>query len=102
MYGYVVHERAEHCDHRLCEKVKSIMQKSKIDCTENVNRFTQDVKPIPNINTDKKPDIKKEIYKEKSQKRFVKPNTRTWICSLFLPIQSRFANVPLYARGYAF
>lgn len=60
---------------RLCENVKSTMQKCKIDCTENANRFTQDVKPIPNINTnintDKKPDIKKEIYKEKN--RFVKP-----------------------------
>lgn len=61
--------------YRFTDKGKSIMRKSKIDCTENANRFTQDVKPIPNINTnintDKKPDIKKEIYKEKN--RFVKP-----------------------------
>lgn len=70
------------CDRTLwyafTDKGKSIMRKCKMDCTKNGNEFTENVKPIPNINTNintnKKPDIKKEIYKEKNTKRFVKPS----------------------------
>lgn len=60
----------------LTEKGKCIMRKCKMDDTEKGNGFTQDVKPIPNINTNintnNKPDNNKGKTTHKSSK-FVAP-----------------------------
>ena len=53
----------------LTEKGKSIVQKCKMDLSNSSNGSAENVKPIPNINTDIKPNINTNINTGKKPKR---------------------------------